>query len=898
MADVTLPQLGETVTEGTITQWFKNVGDTVAADEPLFEVSTDKVDTEVPSPVSGVLTEIRVPEGDTVDVGTVIAVVGDSDAAPAAAPAAPTRPKRQPPRRSASRRTERPRPPRPQRRPRPRRARATGRPPPRLRPRRPPPPAPAAPAAAAPPRSACRPLPRRAAARGDNRLLSPVVRRLVNEHGLDPDAITGTGPGGRITRDDVLDHIDATGATPRQPRRRPLLRHRRAAAPAAAPAAAAPAPAPGARCRAGTRTAAAPAATAGERDTSVPLSKIRTLTGNHMVMSKATSPHAFSVVEVDFANVDVVRNKVKAEWKSTHGFSLTYLPFISRAIIDGLREFPHLNASVGERDLIVHNFVDLGIAVDLDYEGLLAPVIRDAETKRLAALASEISDLANRARTRKLSPDEISGGTFTISNNGSAGSVLTMPIINQPQVAIISTDAIVRKPVVTVGARRRRGHRHPPGRQPGHELGPPGLRRRLRRRLPQAGQGDPRDQGLVDRTVTIVSASRRARETIEVGREPGWHGRADCRLAAAGPLARSRAVPRGARAADRRCSSTGREQHLLLLEHPHVFTHGTRADLEHNLQCEPAAVGAELVPVKRGGDITYHGPGQLVGYPILNVDNRLGAAGHVCGVEGLIIDALARARPAERRPARRVRRRVARRRSSRSAVVPRKIAAIGVRLRNGRTMHGFALNVTTDMTYMREHIVPCGIGDRPVTSLAEEGIDVSMADVVDVVARLAAERWADGDDRTTGRRVAAPGRRPRPVGVLPRRRPGRRTVPVRCAEPRRGPARAGRGHRRADDRHAQARMAAPEGAARPGGDWRSRRRCANSAWSPCARTPVARTCPSAGPTARRRSWCSASAAPGRAGSASSTPAIRSPPAPTSRRASPRRSTGWASTTPC
>jgi len=197
---------------------------------------------------------------------------------------------------------------------------------------------------------------------------------------------------------------------------------------------------------------AAPTSTAGERDTSVPLSKIRTLTGNHMVMSKATSPHAFSVVEVDFANVDVVRNAVKDEWKGTHGFSLTYLPFISRAIIDGLREFPHLNASVGERDLIVHNFVDLGIAVDLDYEGLLAPVIRDAETKRLAALASEISDLANRARTRKLSPDEISGGTFTISNNGSAGSVLTMPIINQPQVAIISTDAIVRKPVVTVGA--------------------------------------------------------------------------------------------------------------------------------------------------------------------------------------------------------------------------------------------------------------------------------------------------------------------------------------------------------------------------------------------------------------------------------------------------------------
>jgi 2-oxoglutarate dehydrogenase E2 component (dihydrolipoamide succinyltransferase) len=168
-----------------------------------------------------------------------------------------------------------------------------------------------------------------------------------------------------------------------------------------------------------------------------------------MVMSKATSPHAFSVVEVDFANVDATRSAVKADFKASEGFSLTYLPFITRAIVDGLAEFPHLNASVGDDELIVHQFIDIGIAVDLDYEGLLAPVVRSAETKRLRALAQEISDLADRARRRKLSPDEIQGGTFTISNNGSAGSVLTMPIINQPQVAIISTDAIVRKPVVT-----------------------------------------------------------------------------------------------------------------------------------------------------------------------------------------------------------------------------------------------------------------------------------------------------------------------------------------------------------------------------------------------------------------------------------------------------------------
>ena len=382
MSDVILPQLGETVTEGTITQWFKKVGDTVAEDEPLFEVSTDKVDTEVPSPVSGTLIEIRVEEGETVDVGTVIAVVGDGGE-----PAVAAEPAREP---AAAHE-----------------------------------PAPA-PAPAVTPAPVAESTTAKA---GDNRLLSPVVRRLVNENSLDPDSIAGTGPGGRITRDDVLDHIDAGGSKAVPP----------PASVPASPAASVPA------------SSSSPAAAGGARDTSIRLSKIRQLTGDHMVMSKAVSPHAFSVVEVDFANVDIARNPVKADWKAQHGFSLTYLPFISRAVIDGLREFPPLNASVGDNELIVHNYIDLGIAVDLEYEGLLAPVVRDAATKRLGAIATEIYDLANRARERKLSPDEISGGTFTLSNNGSAGSVLTMPIINQPQVGIISTDAIVRKPVVTTG---------------------------------------------------------------------------------------------------------------------------------------------------------------------------------------------------------------------------------------------------------------------------------------------------------------------------------------------------------------------------------------------------------------------------------------------------------------
>jgi 2-oxoglutarate dehydrogenase E2 component (dihydrolipoamide succinyltransferase) len=433
MAEVTLPQLGETVTEGTITQWFKAVGENVNADEPLFEVSTDKVDTEVPSPVAGTLTEIRVPEGETVEVGTVIAVVSEGGeaqaaAAPAQIAAAPAEPEVAPDEPEAETPAPAPEPePEPAAEPAPEPAAAAE-------------PAPAAPAPepAAPAPAAAPAAPADGAAAG--RLLSPVVRRLVNEHGLDPAAITGTGPGGRITRDDVLDYIDTKAAAPAAAAPQPAP----APAPAATPAQPAPAPEPAAPA------APAPAATA--RDEVVRLSKIRKLTGTAMLASKSTSPHAFSVAEVDYHNVDATRGKVKAQFKDDEGFSLTYLPFICRAVVDALDDFPHLNASVGDGELIVHGYVDLGIAVDLDYEGLIVPVIRGAEGKRLAAIAREIHDLAGRARTKKLLPDEIAGGTFTISNNGSAGSVLTFPIINQPQVAILSTDAIVRKPVVATFA--------------------------------------------------------------------------------------------------------------------------------------------------------------------------------------------------------------------------------------------------------------------------------------------------------------------------------------------------------------------------------------------------------------------------------------------------------------
>ena len=429
MADITLPQLGETVTEGTITRWFKKVGDAVAADEPLFEVSTDKVDTEVPSPVAGTLTEIRVKEGDTVPVGTVIAVVGASTGAsvqPAPAPAPAPAPVAQP---------------------------------------APAPVAQPAPAPVAQPAPAPAPVMQPAAASVatatrtaipasvSNKLLSPVVRRLVSEHGIDVNALVGTGPGSRITREDVLDFIDKNGSAPK------VAAPAQAPAPASAQAQAqAPAPAPVAQVApaqahvapAAPRVAAPPAkfTAASERETVISLSKIRRLTASHMIMSQAVSAHAFSVVEVDYANVDATRSEVKDQFKQSEGFTLTYLPFIARAIVDALAEYPNLNASIEGDNLVVHNYVDLGIAVDLEFQGLLVPVVRSADGKRLRAIAREISDLATRARSRKLTPDEIQGGTFTISNNGSAGSVLTMPIINQPQVAIMSTDAIVRKPVV------------------------------------------------------------------------------------------------------------------------------------------------------------------------------------------------------------------------------------------------------------------------------------------------------------------------------------------------------------------------------------------------------------------------------------------------------------------
>jgi pyruvate dehydrogenase E2 component (dihydrolipoamide acetyltransferase) len=455
LADITMPQLGETVTEGTITKWHKQVGDAVAEDDVLFEVSTDKVDSEVPSPVAGVLAEILVPEGDTVDVGTRLAVISDGEAASTTAATTATVPEP-----AVS--------PEPEVAPAPE---AGAEPPGQEEQPSAPTPAPEpvavpawAPAAAAPaststvtaapvesstvaaaPEPGSAPVAARADGEGEGgagRVLSPVVRRLIAEHQLDPSEIEGTGAGGRITRNDVLALIDRRngGAAPAAPAARAGTAVPAAAAPtASAPTGVRPAPAP-------TAQAASPAP--GERDTVVPFTNIRRRTAEHMVRSKATSAHTMVAVEVDYSGVEAVRAAEKDRFREAEGFGLTYLPFVTRAVVDALAEFPNVNSSVGDDALVVHHDINIGIAVDLDFEGLLVPVIHEADGKRLRSLAREISGLAGKARSKRLTMDDISGGTFTITNAGPFGTFITVPVINQPQVAILSTDGVRKKPVV------------------------------------------------------------------------------------------------------------------------------------------------------------------------------------------------------------------------------------------------------------------------------------------------------------------------------------------------------------------------------------------------------------------------------------------------------------------
>jgi 2-oxoglutarate dehydrogenase E2 component (dihydrolipoamide succinyltransferase) len=377
--EVVLPQLGESVTEGTITRWLKKVGDQVAADEPLVEISTDKVDTEIPSPAAGTLLEIRAAEDAVVPVGAVLAIIGVAGAAPAVAAPVPT--------------------PAPAPAPAPVVAAPT--------------PAPA-PVVAAP-----APAPAPAPINSDEEpYLTPLVRKLASENGVDINALVGTGVGGRIRKSDVL-AAAAAKAVPTPP----------AAASVATPAS--------------TTVASA------LRGTTVPMSRLRRVIAERMVTSLQTSAQLTTVVEVDMTRVSNLRNKSKSGFAARENAKLTFLPFFAKATVEALRHFPQLNASLNadSTEITYHDATNLGIAVDTE-RGLLVPVIRGAEDLTIAALARRIADVAERTRTNKVSPDELGGGTFTITNTGSRGALFDTPIINLPQVAILGTGAIVKRAVV------------------------------------------------------------------------------------------------------------------------------------------------------------------------------------------------------------------------------------------------------------------------------------------------------------------------------------------------------------------------------------------------------------------------------------------------------------------
>jgi len=403
--DILMPQLGETVAVGTVTKWYKQVGDSVTADEPLFDLETDKVATEIPAQVTGVITEIRVAAGTSVKVGTCVAVIrGEKEkaAAPAAAAATPTLHTTSQPATDGSDRH----------------SRAGG-----------------SPGASPDSRvhgsdgagsTANASL---ATARVPQQKLSPVVRRLLAEHGIAAGDVRGTGRDGRVMRDDVLDHVKrkqqpaSTAPPPSQVR----------------PAIAVPASTP---------TAAAPQALAGTGDVIVPLNNIRRRSAAAMARAWQTVPHVLQAVEADYSRIQTARRDKGDAWRKREGYALTYLPFLAWAVSQALLRYEQLNARIDGDNLIVSRRVQLGVAVDLDHDGLVVPVIRDAQDRSVAGLAREISRLASGARSNKLAPNDYGIPTYTISNSGVFGTLITAPIVNPPQVAILSTDGVSKRPVV------------------------------------------------------------------------------------------------------------------------------------------------------------------------------------------------------------------------------------------------------------------------------------------------------------------------------------------------------------------------------------------------------------------------------------------------------------------
>jgi len=416
-----MPQLGETVVEGTITKWLKKEGEAVERDEPLFEISTDKVDTEVPSPVAGKIVAIKVPEGETVSVGTELALIESGDGQAAAGPQSPAPAKEaseepaagsEEPARADQEQEERPEPaPAPEPKP----AAST----------------PTAPRAEAPSPPAARaeaPLERGPR----SQILSPLVRRLAEENQVDLAQVHGTGSGGRITKKDILGHIESG------PRGAPSAHAVSRARPAETPPREAPTPAPAPAPR-----AAAP----GAREEAIPLTRMRQAIARNMVASMQTTARAWNLVEVNMEGIVRTREAARDAFRQREGVGLTYMPFVARAVCEALLEFPDVNSELKDDHLILKRYVNLGIAVALD-EGLIVPVVKGAESMNMVGLSRAINDVATRARSKKLMPDDVQGGTFTITNPGPFGSIISVPIINPPQCAILAFDAVEKRPVV------------------------------------------------------------------------------------------------------------------------------------------------------------------------------------------------------------------------------------------------------------------------------------------------------------------------------------------------------------------------------------------------------------------------------------------------------------------
>jgi len=415
--DVVMPQMGVSVSEGTITKWLKQEGEEVAADEPLLEISTDKVDTEVPSPGSGVLQQILVQEGETVDVGTKLAVIGAGAAAPQEAPPEPATQEAADQSHAAAE-AETPTPPE----------------------------APPQEAAAAP---APTPTPATDANGGggyDRSFVSPVVARIASEHSVDVGQVQGTGRGGRVTKKDILSFIESGGpaqAAP-EPQAAPAAPATPTAPPPTAPpeqpAAQAPTPAP----------APAPRPVeAGSGEQVEPMTAMRRGIAEHMRRSLDTSAHVTSAIEVDMSRVVAARAKLKPEFQKSYGVNPTYLIFVARAVTETLREYPWINGEIRGDQIVTRNYVNLGFAVELaEGKGLIVPVVRNAEGLNLLGMARAVTDIAERARNKQLTPDEVQGGTFTITNPGGYGTFHGTPVISQPQSAILGTYALVKRPWV------------------------------------------------------------------------------------------------------------------------------------------------------------------------------------------------------------------------------------------------------------------------------------------------------------------------------------------------------------------------------------------------------------------------------------------------------------------